>query len=351
MRFMKRLLIIAPVLISTFGCAGMHEARYVYQDGEYGVVGIPENTNVWPDFYRDQAEALMKAHFPEGHEIVRAEEVVEGQRTTTVKGTNTAEIAPHLPAPLLSIGKIGLTADRSQADSVKIKECRIIYRRAGSVLPPPDFAAASSPTPAQYVDPNAAERQKATADAASKDDKAKPEAKKPEAARPADTKPVGARPSHGRPYGACGRAGRPARRRSSARRPRSGELHAEGLLDVDHQRDVHHRVPPLDVVGRRRPVDGQLVVVEDLLEDLVEPGHAIGHGRLAVVRGRFLIRVDRSRVGRRRSSGGRDRRDRRADRQAEGDPVGAAEDQVDPQEQPDHPEPRPDTRPGSGRRG
>src|SRR3954463_12158059 len=157
MRLWNGLLVAAPVLISTLGCAGMHEARYVYQDGDFGVVGIPENTNAWPHYYRDQAELLMKAHFPEGHEIVRAEEVVEGSRTTTVKGTNTAMITPHLPAPLLSIGKIGVTADRSQADSTKITECRIIYRRKGSMLPPPDFASAASPTPAQYVDPNAAE--------------------------------------------------------------------------------------------------------------------------------------------------------------------------------------------------
>ncbi len=180
MRLWKGLLIAVPALIWGAGCAGMHEARYVYQDGDYGVVGIPENTNVWPDYYRDQAEALMKAHFPEGHEIVRAEEVVEGSRTTTVKGTNTAEIAPHMPAPLLSIGKIGLTADRSQADSVKIKECRIIYRRVPSVLPPGEFAAAATPTPSQYVDPNAAERHKAVPDAAPKEEKAKSEAKKPD---------------------------------------------------------------------------------------------------------------------------------------------------------------------------
>jgi hypothetical protein len=142
----------------------MNEARYVYQDGEYGVVGLPENTNTWPHYYRDQAEVLMVAHFPEGHEIVRAEEVVEGSRTTTTKGTNTAELAPHLPAPLLSIGKIGLTADRSQADSIKIKECRIIYRRSPGAVPPDEFAAMATPTPVPYVDPNAAERRKATGD-------------------------------------------------------------------------------------------------------------------------------------------------------------------------------------------
>lgn len=183
MRFWKGWLVAAPALISAAGCAGLHEARYVYQDGEYGVVGIPENTNDWPTYYRDQAEALMKAHFPEGHEIVRAEEVVEGSRTTTVKGTNTAEIAPRLPSPFLSIGKIGLTADRSQADSVKIKECRIIYKRAGTTLPPPDFAAAATSTPTPYVDPNAAERRKAAE--ATKDEKKASEKKADEEARKA----------------------------------------------------------------------------------------------------------------------------------------------------------------------
>ena len=183
MRFLKGLLVVATSLISGAGCAGLHEARYVYQDGEYGVVGIPENTNHWPNYYRDQAAVLMAAHFPEGHEIVRAEEVVVGSRTTTVKGTNTAEIAPHFPAPLLSIGKIGLTADRSQADSVKIKECRIIYRRAGTTLPPPDFAAAANSTPLPYVDPNAAERHKAIAGEPAKDEKVKAAAKKTDEAK------------------------------------------------------------------------------------------------------------------------------------------------------------------------
>ena len=162
--------LILPALGSAAGSAGMHEARYVYQDGEYGVVGIPENTNVWPHYYRDQAEVLIAAHFPEGHEVVRAEEVVEGSRTTTVKGTNTAEIAPHLPAPIVSIGKIGLTADRSQADSVKIKECRIIYRRSPGAVPPGDFSPLATPTPSPYVDPNAVERKKAAGDP--KDEKA-----------------------------------------------------------------------------------------------------------------------------------------------------------------------------------
>src|SRR4051794_14327412 len=105
MRLWKGLLVVAAALIAGSGCAGMHEARYVYQDGEYGVVGIPENTNDGPNYYRDKAEGLMKPHFRGGQEIVRAEGVVGGSRTTTVRGTNTAEIAPRLPATFLSIGK------------------------------------------------------------------------------------------------------------------------------------------------------------------------------------------------------------------------------------------------------
>ena len=66
------------------GCASTSDARYVYQDGEFGVVAIPQNTPRGPNHYRAQAEALMAQHFPEGYEIVRAEEVVEGSRTLTV---------------------------------------------------------------------------------------------------------------------------------------------------------------------------------------------------------------------------------------------------------------------------
>ena len=87
MRLWNGLLVAAPVLISTLGCAGMHEARYVYQDGEYGVVGIPENTNVWPDYYRDQAEALMKKLEFEGLAIVVAKETSAGIRLNSAAAT------------------------------------------------------------------------------------------------------------------------------------------------------------------------------------------------------------------------------------------------------------------------
>jgi hypothetical protein len=136
--------------------------RYVYQDGQFGVVGIPENTDRWPTHYRRQADALMARHFPEGHEIVRAEEVVEGSRTLKVEGSNTAELAPQLPTALINIAKLGHTASRSQADTLKIKECRIVYRRAEAIDAEvqPGYADSASLAPAPYIDPNAEARQK-----------------------------------------------------------------------------------------------------------------------------------------------------------------------------------------------
>ncbi len=135
----------------------------VYQDGDFGVVGLPENTDRWPTHYRRQAEKLMAAHFPDGHEIVRAEEVVEGERTVKVEGSNTAEVAPQLPAAALNVAKFGRSASRSQSDTLKVKECRIIYRRDGAIGKADGYAEAAALTPTQYVDPNAAERRKAIA--------------------------------------------------------------------------------------------------------------------------------------------------------------------------------------------
>jgi hypothetical protein len=155
-----RLIALLPFLA---GCATETGARYVYQDGDFGVVGIPENTDRWPTRYRDQAEKLMQAHFPEGHEIIRAEEVVEGDRVVKVEGTNTAGLASDLPNPLLAAVKLGHTASRSRADSVKIKECRIIYRRAMRPVSPEVFAEQAGLTPTAYHDPNGPERRQAEA--------------------------------------------------------------------------------------------------------------------------------------------------------------------------------------------
>jgi hypothetical protein len=133
--------------------------RYVYQDGSFGVIGMPENTDKWPTYYHRKAEKLMEKHFSDGYEIVRAEEVTEGSRTVKIDRSKSAEVSPEIPGELLKIAKFGRTLNRSQADTVKIKECRMIYRRADHPGEK-QFSADVDCVPARYIDPNEAERKK-----------------------------------------------------------------------------------------------------------------------------------------------------------------------------------------------
>jgi hypothetical protein len=153
--------------LGTLGCAGVREVRYVYQDGESGVIGLPENTSRWPTYYRQHAEELMAKHFPEGYEIVRAEEVDEGSRTLTINGTKAAELDAGGPTNLLTLAKLGRTSTRTQSDTVKIKECRIVYKKAEPKGAPKhsEYAEQAAWTPPTYIDPNAKARQPATAKA------------------------------------------------------------------------------------------------------------------------------------------------------------------------------------------
>jgi hypothetical protein len=151
--------LIALFAVFSTGCATTQSVRYVYQDGNFGVIGMPENSDRWPTYYHRHAEKLMDAHFPEGYEIVRAEEVTEGSRTLKIEGSKTAEINPQVPAELLKIARFGRTASRSQSDTVKIKECRMIYRR-GSHSEANVFSSDVDVNPTRYLDPNEAERKK-----------------------------------------------------------------------------------------------------------------------------------------------------------------------------------------------
>jgi hypothetical protein len=154
-----RIVHVALLAAAASGCGTTGTVRYVYQDGTFGVIGMPENTNRWPTYYHRKAEKMMAEHFPEGYEIVRAEEVTEGSRTLKIDRSKTAEVAPQVPAEILKIARFGRTASRSQADVVKIKECRMIYRRSdhpGKRL----FSSDIECSPTRYIDPNEAERRK-----------------------------------------------------------------------------------------------------------------------------------------------------------------------------------------------
>jgi len=148
-------IVLWTAVLMSAGCASTPDARYVYQDSQFGVVAIPMNTTQGRNHYREQAEELMARHFPEGYEIVRAEEVVEGSRTLTVGKSGSSELAPQIAPHLLAVMKVGGSVTRSQADTLNLKECRIIYKKADpqSKGAPGGFAAEASLTPTCYHDP------------------------------------------------------------------------------------------------------------------------------------------------------------------------------------------------------
>ncbi len=133
-------------------------ARYVYQDHDFGVVAIPINTYLGKVSFRDEAEHLMARHFPDGYEIVRAEEVNEGERTLDVGRKTQIETDPNVTAlnQMIRLGKLDQTTSFEQKDKIMVRECRIIYKRKslGGAVGGGQFTATSSVNPRFYIDPN-----------------------------------------------------------------------------------------------------------------------------------------------------------------------------------------------------
>ena len=146
------------VCFGIVGCMTPPDARYVYQDGEYGVIGIPRNTSLGKKDYRAQAHELMARHFPEGYEIVRAEEVIEGERTLDTARKIELDSEPGVAAlnQMIKVGKFAKSTSLDQKDSLKITESRIIYRRKpdGTATGHDGFTAVANLAPEFYLDPN-----------------------------------------------------------------------------------------------------------------------------------------------------------------------------------------------------
>ena len=100
----------------------------------------------------------MARHFPEGHEIVRAEEVVEGQRVLDKSRKSEIETDPAISAlnQKINFGKLAQTTSTQQKDSLPILESRIIYRRKAAQGPKGanGFSAVATMIPEFYLDPN-----------------------------------------------------------------------------------------------------------------------------------------------------------------------------------------------------
>ena len=148
--------VLAPLVAG--GCKSLQNARYIYQDGEYGVIGIPENSPFGSKNYKKQAEELMAQHFPGGYEVVRAEEVVEGQRVLDKSRTEALETDPTIDAlnQKIQVGKLSQSSSTQQKDSLPILESRIIYKKRTPEGPPGanGYAATAALVPEFYLDPN-----------------------------------------------------------------------------------------------------------------------------------------------------------------------------------------------------
>ena len=133
-------------------------ARYIYQDAEFGVVGIPVNNYQKKTDFRAQAEGLMSRHFPEGYEIVRAEEVNEGERILDLGRRTQIETEPKVASlnQIIRLGSLNRTTSYEQKDKLQVRECRIIYKKKSIHTPgrTGQFASVTSLAPPLYIDPN-----------------------------------------------------------------------------------------------------------------------------------------------------------------------------------------------------
>ena len=157
---------IVGACLAAAGCTSVPDARYVYQDGHFGVIGVPQNTRFGRKDYLLQAHELMARHFPDGYEIVRAEEVVEGERSLNSGRKTEIQTEPSLKAldQMIKLGKLAETKSVETKDSIPILESRIIYKRRKAGDPPGanGFSALASTIPEFYLDPNEMTRCKST---------------------------------------------------------------------------------------------------------------------------------------------------------------------------------------------
>lgn len=168
----RRLTGLIGLCLGVCGCADIPHARYVYQDADFGVIGIPRNGPARKIDYRAEAHELMARHFPAGYEIIRAEEVVEGQTTRERTRKTEIDADPNVLAmnQWVKLGKLGHTTSYDEKDQLQLRECRIIYRRKplGAPGQSGQFAVATSLEPRLYVDPNEALRHPPLAPAVAK---------------------------------------------------------------------------------------------------------------------------------------------------------------------------------------
>jgi hypothetical protein len=108
------------VVSAVSGCMG--GARFVHKDVAGGTVAIPENTDMWPTYYRSEAIKMIREQHGANVEIVSEGEVVVGQETRNDQRTENRKIGPD-GTP---IGN--LTTSVNTTSTTDKKEYQIQYR-------------------------------------------------------------------------------------------------------------------------------------------------------------------------------------------------------------------------------
>jgi hypothetical protein len=73
----------ALVGVGVLGAVGCGGARFVQVDTQRAVVAVPDNSNCWPNYYRDQVDKMLAKRYPQGYVIEEEGEHVVGQRQFT----------------------------------------------------------------------------------------------------------------------------------------------------------------------------------------------------------------------------------------------------------------------------
>jgi hypothetical protein len=111
---------IVPLILTGCGTS----ARYVVKENDGGIVSIPSNSNSWPGYNRREAEKLMMNHFPDGYEVVREEEAVVGQTSST----NVQESRSPIVVGNKAIPGLETTSTNATTSVRDHTEWRIYYR-------------------------------------------------------------------------------------------------------------------------------------------------------------------------------------------------------------------------------
>lgn len=118
------------VMVALSGCT---TARFVQSGPDGGTVAIPSNSNSWPFYHREKAEKMMAQRCPAGYEIVKEEEAVIGQTTSTSESVDRTQFDPKT-------GKYGsktreVTTTSGKTTTMNETEWRITFRAKQASTP------------------------------------------------------------------------------------------------------------------------------------------------------------------------------------------------------------------------